>query len=99
MAFEFQDRFDPATEQRSKDYFATLSEKDRRRFAAIESQRLGHGGIAYICDLLGVSRSTVDRGIREMSELSAGDPAGDRVRRPGGGRKKRSIPTANSNRN
>lgn len=89
MAFAFQDQFDSAVEQRSKDYFATLSEKDRRRFAAIEAQRLGHGGIAYICDLLGVSRSTIERGIHEMNELPQGDPAKGRVRRAGGGRKKK----------
>ncbi|GAB5515778.1 MAG: hypothetical protein Rhob2KO_35030 [Rhodopirellula baltica] len=86
---------DEAAEQRSRAYFATLSEKDQRRFAALEAQRLGHGGVIYIAKLLGVSRSTVDRGIREM-ELLPDDPAAGRVRRQGGGRKKRSTPTASS---
>ncbi|WP_461507972.1 hypothetical protein [Rhodopirellula baltica] len=95
MAFAFQNRMDEAAEQRSRAYFATLSEKDQRRFAALEAQRLGHGGVIYIAKLLGVSRSTVDRGIREM-ELLPDDPAAGRVRRQGGGRKKRSTPTASS---
>ena len=36
-----------------KNYYATLSEKDQRRFAAIESRRMGYGGIEYISRVLG----------------------------------------------
>ncbi len=93
MTFQFKDQLDAAAEQRSQAYFATLSEKDQRRFAALEAQRLGHGGIGYIAKLLGVSRSTIERGIREMEQLPE-DPAAGRIRRPGGGRKKESTPTA-----
>ena len=39
MAFEFDSRLDVATEQNMRDFFATLSEKDQRRFAAIEAMR------------------------------------------------------------
>ena len=31
-------------EQAMKKYYATLSEKDRRRYAAVEALKLGHGG-------------------------------------------------------
>ena len=99
MAFLFQNQLDEATQRRSKAYFATLSQKDQRRFAALEAQRLGHGGIIYIAKLLGVSRSTIDRGILQIEQFPAdpaADPAAGRVRRPGGGRKKESIPTASS---
>lgn len=95
MAFTFQNQLDEATERRSKAYFDTLSEKDQRRFAALEAQRLGHGGVIYIAKLFGISRSTIDRGIVEIEQFPT-DPAAGRVRRPGGGRKKESIPTASS---
>ncbi len=92
MAFQFENQLDEAAEQRCKAYFATLSEKDQRRFAALEAQRLGHGGVVYIARLLGISRSTIDRGILEFDQLPE-DPATGRVRRPGGGRKKESTLT------
>jgi hypothetical protein len=31
-------------EQSMRDFFQTLPEKDRRRYAGVEAQRLGHGG-------------------------------------------------------
>ena len=95
MAFSFQNQLDEAAEQRSQAYFATLSEKDQRRFAALEARRLGHGGINYITKLLGVSRSTIERGILEIEQFPV-DAASGRVRRPGGGRKKESIPISSS---
>ena len=35
---------DPVTEKRMRDFAQTLSEKDRRRFAAIEAAQRGYGG-------------------------------------------------------
>jgi transposase len=35
-----------------KAYFDTLNEKDRRRYAAIEAMKLGHGGQNYISSVL-----------------------------------------------
>lgn len=72
--------------------FNTLSEKDQRRFAAFEAQRLGHGGITYIAELLGCSTKTISRGIEELDQLQD-DPAAGRVRREGAGRKKTSPQT------
>ena len=80
---------DPANEQRMRDFAQTLSEKDRRRFAAIEASQRGYGGIVYIAGVLGCSTKTIERGIKELDELPD-DPATGRVRRPGAGRKKRS---------
>ncbi len=74
-----------------RDFAATLSEKDRRRFAAIEAKQRGHGGIRYIAGVLGCSEKTIQRGMIELSQL-ADDPAAGRVRRPGAGRKKRLNP-------
>jgi hypothetical protein len=92
MAFEFDNCLDAATEQNMRDFFETLSEKDRRRFAAIEAKQLGYGGVKYVAEVLGCSRRTIERGLAELSELN-NDPAAGRVRRPGAGRKKGSCPT------
>jgi len=82
---------DAATENRMKDFAQTLSEKDRRRFAAIEAVQRGYGGIVYIAGVLGCSTKTIERGIKELDQLQD-DPAVGRVRRPGAGRKKRLNP-------
>ena len=77
-------------EKRIRDFAGTLSEKDRRRFAALEATQRGHGGIAYIAGVIGCSTKTIERGIAELDHLE-NDPAAGRVRRPGAGRKKRLI--------
>ena len=41
MAFEFQGRYSPAAEEQTRAFFKTLSERDQRRFAALEARRLG----------------------------------------------------------
>ena len=83
---------DAATEQNMRDFFATLSEKDQRRFAALEARQLGYGGVKYVAEVLNCSQRTIERGLAELDDL-ANDPAGGRVRRPGAGRKKRLRPT------
>ncbi len=79
---------DPVTEKRMRDFAQTLSEKDSRRFAAIEAAQRGYGGIVYVAGVLGCSTKTIERGIKELDQLQD-DPAAGRVRRPGAGRKKR----------
>jgi hypothetical protein len=89
------ERFAEATETQMRGFFETLSEKDQRRFAAIQAQQLGHGGIGYIAGILGCSTKTISRGMTEL-ELLPDDPAAGRVRRPGAGRKKRLLPAPTS---
>ena len=91
MAVQLIDN-DPVTEKRMRDFAQTLSEKDRRRFAAIEAVQRGYGGIVYIAGVLGCSTKTIERGAKELDQLQD-DPAAGRVRRPGAGRKKRSNPS------
>ena len=50
MAFDFQKTYRPEIEQLLCQYYQSLSEKDRRRFAALEAIKLGHGGIRYIAE-------------------------------------------------
>jgi len=80
-------QLDAENEKRMRDFAATLSEKDRRRFAALEASQQGYGGIEYIAGIIGCSQRTIQRGIEELDQLSE-DPAAGRVRRLGAGRKK-----------
>lgn len=97
MAFQFENRMDAESEQNLRQLCDTLSEKDRRRFAAFEAQQRGHGGIRYVAEVLGCSRRTVERGIEELEHLPH-DPAAGRIRRPGAGRKKQLFPIPQSSR-
>ena len=50
-------------EEQMKNLYQSLSEKDQRRYAAIESKKLGYGGISYICRLVGCDQSSVKNGL------------------------------------
>jgi hypothetical protein len=90
MAFSFQKTDSPDIEQLLRQYYQSLSEKDRRRFAALEAIKLGHGGIRSIAQVLACDPHTVKDGMRELKQLPD-DPVGSRVRKPGGGRKKTEV--------
>src|SRR6476660_10218906 len=90
LVFSFQKTYTPAIEQLLRQYYQSLSEKDRRRLAALEAIKLGHGGIRYIAQVLACDPQTVQDGMRELQQLPD-DPAGSRVRKPGGGRKKTEV--------
>lgn len=82
------DGYNERTERHMRAVYETLSEKDRRRYAAVEAEKLGHGGNRYIIELLGCSKMTLTRGKAELEQLAQeGDPAAGRQRRAGGGRK------------
>ena len=97
MAIETTEWIDETTKTYMVSFYKTLSEKNRRRYAAIEAQRLGHGGITLVASILGCSTKTICRGIEELDSLDA-DPAVGRVRQPGAGRKKTSHLAPRSNR-
>ena len=97
MAFAFRLQYESAAEVRVRAFYETLSEKDRRRYVAVEAQRLGYGGIRYVAQVFGCSERTIERGQAELAALPH-DPAAGRIRRPGGGRKKRLPPSPNSKR-
>jgi hypothetical protein len=80
-------RFDATVEAQTRNLFDTFDEKGKRRFAAIQAKQLGHGGMKYISELLGISVSTIGRGMDELERLPV-DLAEGRTRRPGAGRKK-----------
>jgi hypothetical protein len=64
-----------------------LDERVRRRFVAAEARAAGRGGLLAVSRVTGIARSTILRGLAELSACSDGDACG-RVRRAGGGRKK-----------
>ena len=97
MANTPTNQFGEINVERMRNFSQTLSEKDRRRYAAMEAQRLGRGGIVFVAKILGCSTRTISRGMKELDMLP-NDPAGGRVRRPGAGRKKRSLPIPAPNR-
>ena len=63
-----------------------LNERGRRIWAATEARAAGYGGIALASRTTGLAASTIIRGMREIEAKQLLPP--DRVRRPGGGRKK-----------
>ena len=63
-------------------FFGWLSEKDRRRYAAVEAAKLGHGGIEYIARVLACDPQTIRQGLRDLEEEE--DAAAGRIRKKGG---------------
>ena len=68
-------------ERAMKRFYQSLSEKDRRRYAAVEVAKLGHGGVEYVARVLGCDPKTIQHGREELEQ--AEDPAVDRVRKKG----------------
>ena len=76
-------------QQRYKGLSPVLNEQGLRRFAATEARAYGHGGVSAVSRITGIARSTICRGLREISEnrqLERG-----RVRKSGGGRKAKIV--------
>src|SRR5438067_13449744 len=83
----FRTPYSPAVEAAMQTFFGSLREKDRRRYAAVEAAKLGPGGIPYLARLLGIDPNTIRHGLADLRDLPDLPP--ERVRRPGGGRKKK----------
>ena len=60
------DAYAPDIERKMKRLFDSLREHDRRRYAAIEAAKLGHGGIEYIARILGCDPKTIREGQAEL---------------------------------
>jgi len=78
----------PEIERVMKKYYATLSEKDQRRYAAVEALKLGLGGKTYIARVLGCSEKTVHNGLVELGQLPDEPEYEAAIRKSGGGRKR-----------
>jgi len=64
-----------------------LNEKQRRRMLAAEAKVLGHGGIKKICEIACVDKATIITGMKEIANQVIDQT--ERIRKKGGGRKKK----------
>lgn len=62
-----------------------LDEQQRRWYAAVEADKVGHGGLRLLSQITGLDEKTLARGREEMAEQLSTRPT-DHVRHPGGGR-------------
>ena len=56
----------PTVQRMMKRLFGSLKENDRRRYAAIEAAKLGHGGVEYIAGVLECDPKTIRLGLGEL---------------------------------
>jgi hypothetical protein len=75
-------RYPRQVERQMKALYESLSEKDRRRYAAIEATKLGYGGPSYMKWLLGADYKTLARGRKELVHPPELPPG--RIRKKGG---------------
>lgn len=76
-----------AARKRYREMAPVLDEQGRRRFAAMEAQALGHGGVSLMSKITRLARRTIYRGISDLRDKWSAGPG--RVRRAGAGRKKK----------
>ena len=69
MAAKFP--YDETTEEYMLLFYEDLNEKHRRRYLAVESKKLGHGGIKYLAELFQISEKTIRRGIEEINKKNS----------------------------
>lgn len=72
-------------EKQMQKFYNSLSEKDRRGYAAIEANKLGYGADTYISNILNCHRKVISRGKEELNTEDLENR--DRIRNVGGGRK------------
>ena len=73
--------FAPEVEHVVQTMYLSLREKDRRRYAAVEAAKLGHGGTEYIATLLQCDPKTIRQGRRDLEDLP--DVPRERCRKKG----------------
>lgn len=67
-------------------FLSRLDEQQRRWYAALEAEKLGHGGIETMAKISGLNVNTISRGRTELANELQERPT-KRVRVKGGGRK------------
>ena len=75
------DAYGTEVERVMKRLFDSLGERDRRRYAAVEATKLGHGGVEYIAGLFGCDPKTIRQGQSELEGTDDLDTG--RVRKKG----------------
>ena len=59
--------YTPEVEQTMRSLFESLSERERRHYAAVEAAKLGRGGLRYLAHVLGCDEKTIRRGRGELA--------------------------------
>jgi hypothetical protein len=77
--------YSPEVEQQMHRFYRSLSEKDRRRYAAVEALKLGWGGVTYISQLFECDDNPIRHGMQELKQEEVLSQS--RIRQVGGGRK------------
>ena len=70
--------YSPEVEQSMRCLFASLSERERRRYAAVEAAKLGRGGLRYLAQVLDCDEKTIRRGRREIANPATLPPGRSR---------------------
>jgi hypothetical protein len=73
----------PDIERMMRRLYRSLRESDRRRYAAIEAAKVGHGGVEYIATLLECDPKTIRQGLIDLE--GADELDSERIRKKGGG--------------
>lgn len=63
-------------ENHMRQFYESLNEKDRWRYATIEACKVGQGGVAYVAELFGCHPDMITQGKRDLEELPADEAAG-----------------------
>jgi hypothetical protein len=66
-------------------FLATLNDAQRRLYAAVESHRLGRGGVQKVAQIMGLCQQTIAYGRRQLADLLEGKSL-DKKPHPVGGR-------------
>lgn len=70
--------YSPSTEDAMRRLFESLSERERRLYAAAEALKLGRGGLVYLAQLFGCDKKTIRRGLRELPQQTTLPPGRSR---------------------
>ena len=80
---------DDLNQQKYKKILPYLNEKQTRIILAAEAESMGRGGLSKVSKLTGISRITLNMGIKELALSATVDTLkNERIRKSGGGRKK-----------
>ena len=80
---------DKLLKQKYEEILPILNEKQTRLVLAAEAKSLGRGGLSKVSILTGISRVTLNSGIKELAEIKTNEIIKSvQIRKQGGGRKK-----------
>lgn len=67
-------------------FYLSLSEKDKRNYAASEALKIGYHGVTEVSVRLGINKRTIRQGIKDFKTIEPWKPS--KIRKDGGGSKK-----------